>query len=58
MVPSLLRISTSDGAYDATDDLVEEEDESEDDSGMELASSANTPPQNPALLVGVGAPAV
>ena len=35
MVPSLLRIGTSDGAYDAIDDLVEEDDESEDDSGME-----------------------
>ena len=35
MVPSLLRIGTSDGAYDAIDDLVEEDDDSEDDSGME-----------------------
>ena len=30
MVPSLLRIGTSDGTYDAADDLVEEDDESED----------------------------
>ena len=35
MVPSLLRIGTSDGVYDAIDDLVEEDDESEDDSGKE-----------------------
>ena len=35
MVPSLLRIGTSDGAYDAIDDLVEDDDESEADSGME-----------------------
>ena len=32
MVTSLLRIGASDGAYDATDDLVEEDDESEDQS--------------------------
>ena len=30
LLPSLLRIGTSDGTYDAADDLVEEDDESED----------------------------